>query len=179
MLESSLRKWESKSRSRQMAYERVRWLRKEAGWAWPKELAPLRGNGKAAADPAGVRAFGDREIEQLGERIQASTKLQCADLVAWDCLVVFGLRPQELVDLDLFAGPSGVAVSVVSRSKVSSKGKTKPNQVLAVPPAGWPRDCHGLLARWRDHGLPDWSQKTASPGERMTKQLRRICMLGS
>lgn len=176
LLEATLRKWESNSRSRQMAYDRARRLWKEAGWPWPEELAPLRGNGKAAADPAGVRAFSDQEIEQLRERIQASTKLLPADLVAWDCLVVFGLRPQELVGLELIAGPGAVAVAVVSRSKVSSKGKTKPRQVPAVPPAGWPRDCHGLLTRWRDHGLPGWSQTAASPGERMTKQLRRLRM---
>lgn len=175
LLESYLRNWAPSSRARQMAYDRVRRLWKEAGWPWPDELAQLRGNGKAAADPAGVRAFTDHEIEQLREAIEAS-KLTAADLVAWDCLAVFGLRPQELIGLQLKAGPGGVLLAVVTRSKVSSKGATRPRQVPAVPPSDWPANCHRLLERWREHGLPNWSQTVASPGEHMTQQLRRLKM---
>ncbi|MCT0207739.1 hypothetical protein [Synechococcus sp. CS-1332] len=176
LLDVYLRNWPANSRARQMAYDRARRLWKEAAWPWPDELAQLRGNGKAAADPAGVRAFTDLEIERLRERIQASPHLLGGDLLAWDCLAVFGLRPQELIGLQLKAGPDGVPVAVVTRSKISSKGATRPRRVPAVPPAGWPADCHGLLERWRAHELPGWSQKAASPGEHMTQQLRRLHM---
>ena len=67
---------------------------------WSDELAAMRGNGKAAADPAGVMAFQDQEIEELRERISRS-RLTASDLVAWDCLIVFGLRPAELKGLQL------------------------------------------------------------------------------
>ncbi|MCP9786793.1 hypothetical protein [Cyanobium sp. N5-Cardenillas] len=174
-LAAFLRGWEPNSRSRQMAYDRGRRLWKEAGWSWPEELATLRGSGKAAADPRGVRALTDQEIQQLREAIEGS-KLTAVDLVAWDALIVFGLRPQELIGLELKGAAGGQPVAVVSRSKVSSKGATRPRQVPAVPPAGWPLDCFGLLGRWREHGLPSWSQTAASPGERMTKQLRRLRM---
>jgi integrase len=175
LLSATLRRWPANSRARQMGHDRIRRLWREAGWPWPEELALLRGNGKAAADPRGVRSITDQEIEQLREAIQAS-KLTAADLVAWDCLIVFGLRPQELIGLDLTGGAGEHPVAVVTRIKVSSKGATRPRQVPAVPPAGWPLDCHGLLGRWREHGLPPWSQTVASPGERMTKQLRRLQM---
>ena len=174
LLEATLRRWPANSRARQMGHDRIRRLWRQAGWPWPDELALMRGNGKAAAYPLGVRAITDEEITRLREAITAS-KLTPADLVAWDCLIVFGLRPQELIGLEL-AGTAGQPMAVVSRAKVSSKGKTKPRQVPAVPPPGWPPDCHGLLARWKDHGLPSWSQTAASPGERMTKQMRRLHM---
>ncbi len=134
----------------------------------------MRGNGKAAADPRAVRAITDEEITRLREAITAS-KLTAADLVAWDCLICFGLRPQELIGLEL-TSDRGLPKAVVNRRKVSSKGATRPRQVLAVRPAGWPLDCHHLLSRWREHGLPGWSQTAATPGERMTKQLRRMHM---
>lgn len=171
LLESYLRNWSPSSRARQMAYDRARRLWKEAGWPWPEELAHLRGNGKAAADPEGVQSFSDQEIQQLREAIEAS-KLTPADLVAWDCLAVFGLRPQELIGLELKKGPGGVLLAVVTRSKVSSKGATRPRQVPAVPPSDWPANCHRLLERFWEHGLPSWSQTVASPGEHMTQQLR-------
>jgi hypothetical protein len=177
-LEAALGKWTANSRARQMAYDRFRRLWKEADWPWPAELAPLRGNGRAAADPDGVRAFTDEEIEALRERIHTSTKLAAADLVAWDCLTCFGLRPAELMGLQLKVGPGGMLLAAVSRSKVSSRGKAKPRQVPAVPPAGWPADGYGLMERWREHSLPGWSQTAASPGERMTQQLRRLQMPG-
>ena len=134
----------------------------------------MRGNGKAAADPRGVRDFSDQEIERLREAITAS-KLTAADLVAWDCLIVFGLRPKELQDLDLQLR-DGALVAVVNRYKVSSKGKTKPRQVHAVPPAMWSLDCHQLLARWKQHGLPPGLLAARSPGQVLTQQLRRLHM---
>ncbi|MEO1002201.1 MAG: hypothetical protein AAFX65_03710 [Cyanobacteria bacterium J06638_7] len=171
-----LRRWQPDSRSRQMAYDRARRLWKEASWTWPDELAPLRGNGRAAADPAGVRAFTDEEIALLRERVQRSTRLAASDLLAWDVLVCFGLRPQELIDLEVRAGAGGTPVANVNRSKRSSRGATRPRQVPAVPPAGWPADCYRLLQRWCTHGLPEWSQRLASPGQHLTQQLRRLHM---
>lgn len=176
LLTAYLRGWEVNSRSRQMAHDRARSLWKEAGWHWPDELAQLRGNGKAAAHPEGVRAFSDQEIRLLRERIERSAKLGAADLLAWDLLAVFGLRPQELIGLDVRSGDHGLPVAVVTRSKRSSKGATRPRQVPAVPPADWPSDCYGLLQRWSSHGLPEWSQRPSGPGTHMTQQLRRLQM---
>ncbi len=174
LLGACLRNWEPNSRARQMAYDRARRLWKEAGWPWPEELAPLRGNGKAAADPRGVRAFTDDEIATLREAIQRS-KLTAADLVAWDCLICFGLRPKELQGLELrqYEGAE-VLVAVVGRSKRSSKGSSGARTVVAVPPAGWPRDCFDLLGRWREHGLPAGLLTMRSPGELLSHQLRRL-----
>jgi integrase len=174
LIGATLRRWPANSRARQMAHDRIRRLWREAGWPWPEELAQLRGNGKAAADPLGVRGMSLEEIERLREAIQAS-KLTPADLVAWDCLIVFGLRPQELIGLELVEA-DGQPMAVVNRCKVSNKGTTRPRKVPAVRPRGWPLDCHGLLARWKDHHLPSWSQTAASPGERMSRQLRRLHM---
>ena len=154
LLGACLRNWEPNSRARQMAYDRARRLWKESGWPWPEELQPLRGNGKAAAYPRGVRAFTDEQIAGLREAIQRS-KLTPADLVAWDCLICFGLRPKELQELKLeLRQYDGVLVAVVGRSKRSSKGSSGARNVVAVPPAGWPLDCFDLLGRWREHGLP-------------------------
>jgi integrase len=75
LLAAYLRRCEANSRSRQMAYDRARSLWKEAGWQWPDEMAKLRGNGKAAVDPDGVRAFTDKEIQQLREQIERSARL--------------------------------------------------------------------------------------------------------
>jgi integrase len=171
-LAAFLRGWEPNSRARQMAYDRARRLWKEAGWSWPEELSGLRGNGKAAADPEGVRAFTDEETQRLREAIEGS-KLTAAALVAWDCLIVFGLRPKELQALEL-QRRDGVLVAVVSRSKRSSKGSSGARTVPAVPPAGWPLDCHGLLERWKAHGLPAGLLVGRSPGQVLTQQLRRL-----
>jgi integrase len=176
LLGGCLRNWEPNSRARQMAYDRARRLWKEAGWAWPEELQPLRGNGKAAADPRGVRAFTDGEIAALRETMQRS-KLTPADLVAWDCLICFGLRPKELQELVLELRQCDGAlalVAVVGRSKRSSKGSSGARTVVAVPPAGWPRDCFDLLGRWREHGLPAGLLAMRSPGELLSRQLRRL-----
>ena len=62
LLTAALRHWEPNSRARQMAHDRMRALWKLAGWGWPEQIITMRGNGKAAADPAGVMGFQDQEI---------------------------------------------------------------------------------------------------------------------
>ena len=172
LLEATLRHWQPGTRSRQMAFDRCRRLWREAGWPWPEELQALRGNGKAAAAPEGVRSFTDSEIQELRARLQRS-RLTPADLVAWDCLIVFGLRPAELKDLEL-AQHDGLLLARVSRSKKSSKGSSGARETPAVPPAGWPADCFELLDRWRSHGLPQGMVSARSPGEVMAQQLARL-----
>ena len=80
-----------------------------------------------------MRALKDEEIQQMREAIEGS-KLTPADLVVWDCLIVFGIRPQELIDLQLTGTAAEHPVAVVTRSMVSSKGATRPRQVPAVCP---------------------------------------------
>ena len=172
LLSDTLRHWEPNSRARQMAHDRMRALWKLAGWQWPEPIAAMRGNGKAAANPAGVVGFHDGEIDELRERIIRS-RLSPADLVAWDCLAVFGLRPAELIGLELQQQGRALA-AVVSHEKRNSKGKVGARTVPAVPPAGWPADCHGLLSRWQSHGLPSPVVSAPSPGEVMAKQLARL-----
>jgi hypothetical protein len=65
LLSNVLRQWEPNSRARQMAHDRFRQLWQQARWEWPAEVAVMRGNGKAAASPEGVRSFTDSEIEEL------------------------------------------------------------------------------------------------------------------
>ena len=173
LLEATLRQWAPNSRSRQMAFNRYRQLWKEAGWPWPELLASLRGNGKAVAPPEGVRAFRDEEIAELRARISASYRLGAADLVAWDCLAVFGLRPAELKGLQLLQ-EKGHPVAVVSHAKRNSRGSTGQRRVPAVPPAGWPADCHQLVERFQNHGLPECVVEHRSPGEVLSKQLKRL-----
>jgi len=72
LLEETLRNWEPDSRSRQMAHDRIRRLWKLAKWEWPEKIAAMRGNGKAAVSPHGVRAFTDQELEELRARIERS-----------------------------------------------------------------------------------------------------------
>lgn len=172
LISAVMRCWPPNSRARQMGHDRMRALWKVAGWSWPEEVAAMRGNGKAAADPAGVIGFTDQEIEELRERIQRS-RLTAADLVAWDCLIVFGLRPAELKGLELQQHGRAL-VAVVTHEKVNSKGKVGARTVPAVPPAGWPANCHGLLHRWQAHGLPPSLVALPSPGERLAKQLERL-----
>ena len=173
LIEATLRNWAPNSRSRQMAFNRYRQLWKEAGWPWPESLTTLRGNGKAAAAAEGVRAFSDPEIAELRARIQASHRLGEDDLVAWDCLVVFGLRPAELKGLTLLS-EQGHPIAVVSHAKRNSKGSTGPRRVPAVPPAGWPVHCHDLVERFRAHGLPACVIQHRSPGEVLSQQLKRL-----
>ncbi|MGB5136794.1 MAG: hypothetical protein WBN89_16675 [Prochlorococcaceae cyanobacterium] len=173
VLEATLRQWQPNSRSRQLAHDRIRRLWAEAGWEWPEQVAALRGNGRAAAAPDGVRAFTDAELAELRARLQRSHRLTPADAVAWDCLMVFGLRPAELQGLQLEL-EQGQPVARVTRSKRSSKGSSGPRVVPAVPPAGWPADCWRLVERWLEHGLPAGMVAARSPGEVLGQQLGRL-----
>jgi integrase len=176
LLVATLTRWEPNSRARQMAHDRIRRLWKQAGWEWPTELLEMRGNGKAAASPEGVRGFTDVELVELRARIERSIqrhKLTPADLVAWDCLTVFGLRPAELQGLELTAR-QGVPIVTVTREKRSSRGASGARTVLAVPPEGWPADCYGLADRWKQYGLPPALVAYWSPGEKMAQQLARL-----
>lgn len=173
LLEATLRQWEPNSRARQLGHDRIRRLWTEAGWDWPEQVAAMRGNGKAAASPDGVRAFTDAELQELRARLQRSYRLTSADLVAWDCLAVFGLRPAELQGLEL-AIEGGLPVAVVTRQKRSSRGSTGPRTVPAVPPGGWPADCWSLVARFKKHGLPGGMVAHRSPGEVLGQQLGRL-----
>ena len=143
-----------------------------AGWPWPEPLRSMRGNGKAAAHPDGVRGFTDEEIRELRGRIECS-RLTPAALVAWDCLIVFGLRPAELQGLEI-SEQGGMPVADVRRVKRSSRGSSGPRQVVAVPPVCWPADCYGLVKRWHRYGVPENLLTVRSPGQLMTQQLRRL-----
>ncbi len=173
LLEGVLRQWEPNSRSRQMAHDRCRRLWKEAGWTWPSELGTLRGNGKAAANPDGVRAFTDEELTELRARIHRSQKLTPADLVAWDCVICFGLRPAELKGVELHTD-DGLPIARVNWLKKSSKGSSSSRTIPAVAPKGWPADCFDIVLRWKQHGLPAGMVSARSPGEVLTQQLRRL-----
>jgi integrase len=173
LLETTLRHWPPGTRARQMAHDRLRRLWREAGWSWPEEITSMRGNGKAAASPEGVWGFTDSELAELRARLQRSTKLTSADLVAWDVLAAFGLRPAELQGLELIE-EEGMLLARVTRSKRSSRGSSGTRIVPAVPPEGWPPDCFALLDRWKRHGLPLGMVAARSPGQALTQQLRRL-----
>lgn len=175
MLARFLRRWSPGTRARQMGHDRARALWRHAGWPWPPVIAAMRGNGKAAADPRGARAMTDEEIELLRERIQASRQLSAGTLLAWDLIVVFGLRPAELQGLEL-QQQDGTLLATVTRSKRSSRATSGARTVPAVPPAGWPADCYGLLERWHRHGLPPGLLRQRSPGQLLAQQLRRLRM---
>lgn len=172
LLVAVLRQWPPNTRARQMAHDRFRRLWKEAGWTWPEAVACLRGNGKAAAAAEGVRAFSDDELVELRARIERS-RLGHSDLVAWDLLIVFGLRPSELQGVELLEG-DGMLLAKVVRVKRSSRGSSGPRTVPAVPPSGWPADCHDLLNRWQRCGLPIAMVAARSPGEVLSQQLSRL-----
>jgi len=173
LLEATLRLWEPNSRARQMAHDRFRRLWREAEWEWPTQLMELRGNGKAAKSPEGVRAFKDAELVELRARIERSHRLTPADLVAWDCLIAFGLRPAELQGLEI-SQQEGVPIAKVSREKRSSKGSSGVRTVPAIAPDDWPKDFHFLVKRWKTHGLPPALVAYWSPGEKMAQQLARL-----
>lgn len=173
LVDEVLHRWPPNTRARQMGHDRIRRLWKQAGWAWPEGLSELRGNGRAAASPEGVRAFTDEELQELRDRILRSRRLTPADLTAWDALAVFGLRPAELQGLELFT-QDGVPMARVQRVKVSSRGASGVRVVPAVPPEGWPVDCHQLVQRWREHGFPPGMTGARSPGQVLTQQLRRL-----
>jgi len=169
LLTETLREWKPNSRSRQMAHDQFRQLWRQAGWLWPESLKSMRGNGRAAAPPEGVRSFTDQEIGELRQRIIRST-IQPASLVAWDCMALFGIRPKELQGLELIE-QDGALVARVTRSKKSSGGSSGARLVPAVPPAGWPGDCHQLMERWKAHGLPEPLLTARSPGQVLWHQL--------
>jgi integrase len=173
LLQSYLRHWLPNTRSRQMAYDRARRLWKEVRREWPESLAALRGNGSAVADPQGVSAITDEDIEELRARIQRSSRLTPADLVAWDCVIVFGLRPVELQGL-LLEEQGGSLCAHVQHQKRNSKGAVGARIVIAVPPASWPLDCFELFHRWQLHGFPPGMVAARSPGQVLTQQLRRL-----
>jgi integrase len=173
LLEAVLRNWEPNSRARQMAHDRIRALWKQAGWEWPETIVAMRGNGKAAAAAEGVRAFNDPEIQELRARLLRSYRLTPADLVAWDCLIAFGLRPAELQGLELRTD-EGLPLAQVTRTKRSSKGSSGPRAVHAVPPEDWPADCFDLVQRFQEHGLPPGMVAARSPGEVLGQQLARL-----
>ena len=173
LLEAVLRNWEPNSRARQMAHDRIRALWKQAGWEWPETIVAMRGNGKAAAAAEGVRAFNDPEIQELRARLLRSYRLTPADLVAWDCLIAFGLRPAELQGLELRTD-EGLPLAQVTRTKRSSKGSSGPRAVPAVPPEDWPADCFDLVQRFQEHGLPPGMVAARSPGEVLGQQLARL-----
>jgi integrase len=174
LLREFLRQWGSNTRARQMAHDKARHLWKLAQRPWPEGIATMRGNGKAKANPKGVSAFNNQQIEALREAIKAS-KLTEADLVAWDCLICFGLRPKELQGLELRQENESL-VAEVNWCKRSSKDDGETRIVTAVPPAGWPLDCHDLLKRWKKHAMPEGLMKMRSPGELLSRQLRRLHM---
>lgn len=173
LLASVLRQWEPNTRARQMAHDRFRQLWRQVGWSWPPEVATMRGTGKAATAPEGVRSFTDAEIQELRARLLRSRKLHEPELLAWDLLIVFGIRPKEVQGLEL-EQRDGLLVAIVSRSKKSSKGSSGARSVPAVPPAGWPADCFELLDRWKRHRLPPGLLAARSPGEVMAQQLARL-----
>jgi integrase len=175
LLITVLRQWEPNTRSRQEAHDRFRRLWREAGWSWPEEVASMRGNGKAKVAPGGVRAFTDAELDELRARIQRSVRLGPADLVAWDLLACFGLRPAEIQGIEL-EEIDGAPQARVVRVKRSGRGFCGPRLVAAVPPAGWPADCYDLVRRWQNHGLPAAMVAAVSPGEVFAQQLRRLRM---
>ena len=173
LLEAVLRNWEPNSRARQMAHDRIRALWKQAGWEWPEPIVAMRGNGKSAAAAEGVRAFNDPEIQELRARLLRSYRLTPADLVAWDCLIAFGLRPAELQGLELRTD-EGLPLAQVTRTKRSSKGSSGPRAVPAVPPEDWPADCFDLVQRFQEHCLPPGMVAARSPGEVLGQQLARL-----
>ena len=173
LLEATLRQWEPNTRSRQMAHDRIRRLWREAGWKWPEQTSELRGNGRAARPAGGVRGFTDAELRELRARIERSHRLTPADLVAWDALMVFGLRPAELQGLEI-SSQQGVPIAKVTREKRSTNGASGARTVPAVPPEEWPIDCFALVDRWKKYGLPPALVAYWSPGEKLAQQLARL-----
>jgi integrase len=170
LLTAALKRWQVNSKARQMAHDRYRRLWNFAGWDWPESIAELRGNGKAARPIDGVRAFSDEEITQLRELFERSL-LKPRDVVSWDLLIVFGLRPAELAFTTLHLR-NGHLVAELKRPKETIGGKEGHRLIPAVPPPDWPSDCFDLLERWKEHGLPPLAY-SKTVGEGMSQQLRR------
>ena len=173
LLDKVLRTWEVNTRSRQIAHDKLRRLWKQAKWDWPDQIRRMRGNGAATKPVAGVKGFKDAEVDELRLRIQSSNRLTDADLVAWDVLQCFGLRPKELQFFSLLH-QDGQLVCRVLRETESIKGKEGFRIVGAAPPQSWPEDCHGLYKRWKQHGIPISMQDKVSPSEVLTLQLGRL-----
>ena len=104
LLDAVLRTWAVNTRSRQIAHDKLRRLWKQAIWDWQDQIRSMRGNGAAAKPVAGVKGFKDAEVDELRLRIKASYGLTDADLVEWDVVQCFGLRPKELQFFSLAAG---------------------------------------------------------------------------
>ena len=172
LLRETLQRWPAGSRARQMAHDRFRVLWKVAEWPWPDSIASMRGTGKAAVDPRGVRAFSDEEISELRARILES-RLSPSVLTAWDCLAVFGLRPVELQGLEV-EEKDGVPIANVTRGKTNSHGTTAHRSVVAVPPRDWPPDCFDLVQRIETHGIARHLTARQNVGDRMAHQLVRL-----
>ena len=168
LLTAALKRWPVNSKARQMAHDRYRRLWKFAGWDWPELISELRGDGKAAKPIDGARAFTNEEIAQTRAMFMRS-RLTPSDLVGWDLLFVFGLRPAELPFTTLQLR-DGHLVAEMRRPKDSIGGKEGFRLIPAVPPPGL--DCLDLLDRWIDHGLPALAH-SKTPGEAMSQQLRR------
>ena len=173
LLDTVLRHWKVNTRARQIAHDKYRRLWKQAKWSWPDEIRKMRGNGNAAKPVDGVKGFRDHEIDELRLRIQASNRLTEADLVAWDVLQVFGLRPKELQFFTLYE-EDGELIAKVLRETASIKGKEGFRLVGAAPPSSWPLDCNGLLKRWKKHGIPKTMLDKVSPSEVLVDQLKRL-----
>ena len=163
LLTAALKRWPVNSKARQMAHDRYRRLWKFAGWDWPELISELRGDGKAAKPIDGERAFTDEEIAQTRAMFQRS-RLKPSDLVCWDLLFVFGLRPAELPFTTLQL-KDGHLVAEMKRPKDSIGGKEGFRLIPAVPPPGL--DCLDLLDRWKKHGLPALAY-SKTPGEAMS-----------
>ena len=168
LLTASLKRWPVNSKARQMAHDRYRRLWKFAGWDWPELISELRGDGKATKPIDGERAFTDEEIAQTRAMFQRS-RLKPSDLVCWDLLFVFGLRPAELPFTTLQLR-DGHLVAEMKRPKDSIGGKEGYRLIPAVPPTGL--DCLDLLDRWKKYGLPALAH-SKTPGDSLSQQLRR------
>jgi len=173
LLDVVLRTWAANTRSRQIAHDKLRRLWKQAKWNWPDQIRSMRGNGAAAKPVAGVKGFKDAEVDELRLRIQASYRLTEADLVAWDVMQCFGLRPKELQFFGLLH-QDGQLVCKVLRETESIKGKEGFRVVGAAPPQSWPDDCHDLYKRWKQNGIPDALMSKVSPSEVLVGQLDRL-----
>jgi hypothetical protein len=86
---------------------------------------------------------------------------------------VFGLRPAELQGLGLLMDDV-LPVAKVQQVKRSSRGSSGARSVPAVPPPAWSADCHGLVERWKVHGLPPGMVTARSQGEVLSQQLNRL-----
>lgn len=173
LLAAVISSYPAQSASRMKLHDFCRGVWLHNGWPWPAELKPLRGSGRGGADPAGVRSATDAEILEMRARLQhlitrpSKRNQPPSKLVALDCLIVFGLRPQELQGLKLERTPGGL-VAVVSRIKRSARGATKPRTVPAVPPTAAGPSCWELWERWQRWGLPPSTQGAIDPGHAMT-----------